>query len=55
MLLFKSQVAVFGPRETGLIWMKLRLTIHLNAQLWTEDDGLKKGLRQKGFDLFFKP
>ena len=30
------------------------LTIHLNAQLWTEDDELKKGLRAKGFGLFFK-
>jgi predicted nucleic acid-binding protein len=33
----------------------IALTIHLNAQLWTEDDELKKGLRAKGFGLFFKP
>jgi predicted nucleic acid-binding protein len=31
------------------------LTIHLNARLWTEDDELKKGLRTKGFALFFEP
>jgi predicted nucleic acid-binding protein len=30
------------------------LAIHLNARLWTEDDELKKGLRAKGFDLFFE-
>jgi len=30
------------------------LAIYLNAHLWTEDDELKKGLRGKGFDLFFE-
>lgn len=30
------------------------LAIHLNAQLWTEDQELKKGLLAKSFDSFFK-
>ncbi|HUA68467.1 MAG TPA: PIN domain-containing protein [Candidatus Saccharimonadales bacterium] len=33
----------------------IAMVIHLNARLWTEDDELKKGLREKGFDLFFEP
>ena len=32
----------------------IALAIHLNAHLWTEDDELKRGLRTKGFNLFFE-
>ena len=28
------------------------LAIHLGAQIWTEDNELKSGLREKGFDAF---
>jgi len=31
------------------------LTIHLNARLWTEDQELKSGLRERKFGLFFEP
>jgi predicted nucleic acid-binding protein len=31
------------------------LAVHLSAHLWTEDNELKKGLREKGFNLFFEP
>lgn len=31
------------------------LTIHLNGRLWTEDEELKRGLRNKGFNHFFEP
>ena len=30
------------------------LTLELNGQLWTGDKELKKGLKNKGFDLFFE-
>lgn len=29
--------------------------LHLDAELWTEDEELKKGLRAKGFQRFFTP
>ena len=31
------------------------LTLHLGAQLWTNDAELKRGLRAKGFDQFWAP
>jgi len=31
------------------------LTLHLDGQLWTEDEELKTGLRAKGFNRFFTP
>lgn len=31
------------------------LTLHLEADLWTDDDELKAGLRAKGFHRFFEP
>ena len=31
------------------------LTLHLAAQLWTDDEELKTGLRATGFDQFFEP
>jgi predicted nucleic acid-binding protein len=31
------------------------LAIHLRGLLWTEDQELKTGLRNKGFTLFFEP
>lgn len=31
------------------------LTLHLDGQLWTEDEELKAGLRAKGFNRFFTP
>ena len=31
------------------------MSLHLNAELWTEDVALKTGLRAKGFDRFFEP
>ena len=31
------------------------LTLHLDGQLWTEDEQLKAGLRAQGFDRFFAP
>jgi predicted nucleic acid-binding protein len=34
---------------------QVALTIHLDALLWTGDETLKAGLRQKGFDQFFDP
>jgi predicted nucleic acid-binding protein len=30
------------------------LTIELNGLLWTKDDALKGGLKNKGFDAFFE-
>jgi predicted nucleic acid-binding protein len=33
----------------------IALAIYLNARLWTEDEELKRGLRAKGFGLFFEP
>lgn len=30
------------------------LTLHLEAELWTDDSQLKTGLRARGFDRFFK-
>lgn len=29
------------------------LTLHLEGRLWTRDDGLKNGLRTKGFNAFY--
>jgi predicted nucleic acid-binding protein len=29
------------------------LTLELEGELWTKDDVLKRGLKKKGFDLFF--
>lgn len=29
------------------------LTLHLDGRLWTDDDGLKTGLRPRRFDRFF--
>lgn len=31
----------------------IALTLELNGELWTRDDVLKAGLRQRGFDRFF--
>ncbi len=31
------------------------LTLHLDGQLWTDDEELKAGLRAKGFNRFFTP
>lgn len=31
------------------------LALHLDAQLWTDDQELKTGLRAKGFGQFFEP
>ena len=31
------------------------LTLHLDGQLWTEDEQLETGLRAQGFDRFFAP
>ncbi len=31
------------------------LTLHLEGQLWTEDDALRKALSARGFDCFFMP
>ena len=31
------------------------LALHLDAELWTQGDELKTGLRAKGFDWFFEP
>lgn len=31
------------------------LTLHLDGQLWTEDEELKSGLRARGFNRFFTP
>lgn len=31
------------------------LALHLDADLWTDDDELKRGLRAKGFHQFFEP
>lgn len=31
------------------------LALHLDAELWTEDEELKTGLRARGFDRFFEP
>jgi predicted nucleic acid-binding protein len=31
------------------------LTLHVDGQLWTEDEALKAGLRARGFDRFFQP
>ncbi len=33
----------------------IALTLELNGLLWTGDKKLKEGLKQKGFDRFFKP
>lgn len=30
------------------------LTLELEAELWTKDDALKRGLIKKGFDSFFE-
>lgn len=31
------------------------LTLHLDGRLWTEDEALKEGLRNKGFARFYEP
>ena len=31
------------------------LTLHVDGQLWTEDEALKEGLRNKGFTRFYEP
>ena len=31
------------------------LTLHMDGRLWTEDRGLKRALRSRGFDQFFEP
>lgn len=31
------------------------LTLHLGGRLWTGDERLKRGLRERGFDRFFDP
>lgn len=38
-------------KDTPLVAMSL----HLDAELWTEDEELKTGLRAKGFKRFFEP
>jgi predicted nucleic acid-binding protein len=31
------------------------LTLHVDGRLWTDDDALKNGLRERGFDRFLEP
>ena len=39
------------PKDTPYV----AIALHLDAELWTNDDALKTGLRAKGFDRFFAP
>ncbi len=62
--LFKEDLIALSAREEA--WRLCRdvdeadtphvaLTLHLDGRLWTGDERLKRGLRERGFDRFFEP